>query len=218
MRNEDLPPPAPPSDAKRQILQDLAQRGARESALPDLEQAWTEYPDAAAVFAASLAGVGGQCHRAADRAALATAIGQLEAYRHAQRTCSTLPDIVASQVDLAGLDDPHALADVDLVITSGRLAVAENGAVWIDDRQLRHRAILFLTQHLVLVVPAGAVVSNMHQAYAQLEFAAPGFGVFLSGPSKTADIEQSLVIGAHGAKSLHVFLLEHQGGPPAPGV
>ena len=35
-----------------------------------------------------------------------------------------------------------------------------------------------------------------------------GYGVFISGPSKTADIEQSLVIGAHGAGSLTIFILD----------
>ncbi len=69
-----------------------------------------------------------------------------------------------------------------------------------------YRAAPFITQHLVLALEADAIVWNMHQAYADLE--AEGFGVFIAGPSKTADIEQSLVIGAHGARSLVVMLLE----------
>jgi L-lactate dehydrogenase complex protein LldG len=47
----------------------------------------------------------------------------------------------------------------------------------------------------------------MHQAYEQISSADYGFGVFLAGPSKTADIEQSLVLGAHGARGLVVFLV-----------
>ena len=46
----------------------------------------------------------------------------------------------------------------------------------------------------------------MHAAYQQLNGQNFDYGLFLSGPSKTADIEQSLVIGAQGAMSLTVIL------------
>jgi len=94
--------------------------------------------------------------------------------------------------------------------------VAENGAVWVTDHDVPQRVIYFLCQHLVLVVPAIEIVDNMHAAYERLNsagdnggsiFAQPLFGTFIAGPSKTADIEQSLVIGAHGARSLTVYLL-----------
>jgi L-lactate dehydrogenase complex protein LldG len=71
-----------------------------------------------------------------------------------------------------------------------------------------HRAVAFLTQHLALVVPAAALVHDLHEAYARIRIPTPGFGMWLSGPSKTADIEQALVIGAHGPRSCTVLLLE----------
>jgi L-lactate dehydrogenase complex protein LldG len=67
-----------------------------------------------------------------------------------------------------------------------------------------------VTEHLVLVVPAGQIVHNMHQAYDRIRLERPGFGIFISGPSKTADIEQALVIGAHGARSCTLFLVGAQ--------
>jgi L-lactate dehydrogenase complex protein LldG len=96
----------------------------------------------------------------------------------------------------------------DFVVLAGELAVAENGAVWVSGAGVSHRVLYFLSQHLALVVPASTVVHNMHEAYARLKIGQSPFGTFISGPSKTADIEQALVIGAHGARSLTVFLVE----------
>ncbi|MEZ6068541.1 MAG: LUD domain-containing protein [Planctomycetaceae bacterium] len=70
------------------------------------------------------------------------------------------------------------------------------------------RTLYFISQHIAIVVPAAAIVSNMHQAYDRVDVTRHRFGTFLSGPSKTADIEQSLVIGAHGARSLTCFLVD----------
>ena len=71
-----------------------------------------------------------------------------------------------------------------------------------------NRALPFICQHLVIVLPIKKLVPTMHQAYQSIDVSANGFGTFIAGPSKTADIEQALVIGAHGARSLVVYLLE----------
>lgn len=103
---------------------------------------------------------------------------------------------------------PHDLADVDVLVCRGVLGVAENGAVWVPASRIGHRAAPFLTQHLVLALGVDEIVDTLHDAYRRVDVAAEGFGLFVAGPSKTADIEQSLVIGAHGARSLTVLLLE----------
>jgi L-lactate dehydrogenase complex protein LldG len=48
----------------------------------------------------------------------------------------------------------------------------------------------------------------MHEAYQQIGEGNYGFGAFIGGPSKTADIEQALVMGAHGPISMTVFILK----------
>jgi L-lactate dehydrogenase complex protein LldG len=101
-------------------------------------------------------------------------------------------------------DDPHALDGLEVAILQGQFGVAENGAIWLTDENLGHRALPFITEHLVIVLDRGNIVANMHEGYAKIGDQPSGFGLFIAGPSKTADIEQSLVIGAHGAKSLRV--------------
>lgn len=104
-------------------------------------------------------------------------------------------------------EDPHELEDLELAILDGQFGVAENGAIWLEDANLRLRALPFITEHLVLVLNRKDLVETMHRGYDRIGSAESGFGVFIAGPSKTADIEQSLVVGAHGAKSLRVVLL-----------
>ena len=102
---------------------------------------------------------------------------------------------------------PHSFSDTDVFICEAVLGVAENGAVWLPLSRLRHRAALFLATNVIVVLDRARIVDDLHGAYAAIDVAEEGFGVFVAGPSKTADIEQSLVIGAHGAKSLTVLLL-----------
>jgi L-lactate dehydrogenase complex protein LldG len=87
------------------------------------------------------------------------------------------------------------------------IGVAENGAVWINESRMTNRLLPFICQHLIVVLEKEKIVATMHQAYQQINAFEEGFGVFVAGPSKTADIEQSLVIGAHGARSMTVCLV-----------
>ena len=135
------------------------------------------------------------------------ALDEIPAYASAKQIVSLVPGAGRPNFDPNAVDDPHALAAVDFAILPGQFGVAENGAIWVTDANLRHRAIYFIVQHLALVIPADQIVDNMHQAYGRLTSSQPGYGAFISGPSKTADIEQSLVIGAHGPRSLTVFCL-----------
>lgn len=105
-------------------------------------------------------------------------------------------------------DDPHNLRDIDLAVVKGNFAVAENGAVWMKNKDNRHRSLYFIAQNIVIVLNEKDILNNMHEAYQKINFENIGYGVFISGPSKTADIEQSLVIGAHGPKSGYVIFVK----------
>lgn len=97
--------------------------------------------------------------------------------------------------------------DVDLVVLEGLFGVAENGAVWITEAQLPDRVLPFITQNLILILPRIKIVPTLTEAYQEIGSANYEFGIFVAGPSKTADIEQSLVLGAHGPKTMTVILL-----------
>lgn len=171
------------------------------------ESRLSKFDDPIATFVESLAVVGGECHQVDSHGDVAKRLGEIPVFRDARRVASTVPECVAGNVDLEMLDDPHALATVDWTVARGEFAVAENGAIWIDGQTLPHRVAIFLSQYLAIVVSRDAIVDHMHQAYRRIENPGKGYGVFVSGPSKTADIEQSLVLGAHGCRTLQVFLV-----------
>ena len=110
-------------------------------------------------------------------------------------------------VDPTSVGSAKELADLDLAVIQGQFGVAENGAVWVADQDFPHRSIPFIASHVAIVLKRSDIVENMHEACLRLSGFSEGYGVFVSGPSKTADIEQSLVIGAQGPLSLTVFLV-----------
>jgi L-lactate dehydrogenase complex protein LldG len=191
--------------ARDEVLRRIRGAAAPAAELPDLTgRRARPFGDLPAQFSRAMLEVGGRAvrvspaQRGAELRNLAESLG-------ARRIGSLVPDLPG--IDLAAAPSPHAYADIDLAVVPGELGVAENGAVWITDRAMKHRALFVLTQHLALVVAESALVNDMHEAYEKLPLRRPGFGCFVSGPSKTADIEQALVIGAHGARSCTVFLV-----------
>ncbi len=101
------------------------------------------------------------------------------------------------------------LYTIDIACIKGGIAVAENGTIWVTEKNMGNRMLPFSTEQLIIVIEAENIVNNMHEAYAAIDIQENGYGVFIAGPSKTADIEQSLVIGAHGPTDLIVFILNN---------
>jgi L-lactate dehydrogenase complex protein LldG len=194
--------------SRTRILAALRAAAPPAVSLPALPTAGQRFDDPAAQFAQVLQRVGGRSERLPSMDAVKAAVAVLPFVLQASKVASLVPEAHPGNVALEAIDDPHALADVDVALLRGEFAVAENGAVWVAAAGLgRRQALPFITQHLVLVVEPLEVLHTMHEAYARLRFDEPGFGLFISGPSKTADIEQALVIGAHGARSTVVFLV-----------
>lgn len=130
-----------------------------------------------------------------------------EHYKGEQRIISTLPELSSITEPGWENEDPHSLENVDLAIIRAHFGVAENAALWITEDLMQQRVVPFICQQLAVVVSKNEILATMHDAYARIGEAEYGFGAFIAGPSKTADIEQSLVLGAHGPKGMTVFLI-----------
>ena len=108
------------------------------------------------------------------------------------------PDMVSEAQDLNG---------TDIGIVEGDIAVAENGCVWVP-QTMKERVVCFVSENLVILVHRDKIVNNMHEAYRRIHMTEYGYGCFISGPSKTADIEQALVMGAQAARGVTVIIVD----------
>ena len=99
------------------------------------------------------------------------------------------------------------LNGTDVGVVYGQIGVAENGCVWIP-QDMKEKAVCFISEYLVIVLPKSSIVNNMHEAYDHICMPKTGLGTFISGPSKTADIEQALVMGAQAARGVTVVIRE----------
>ncbi|QGK73581.1 LUD domain-containing protein [Flavobacterium sp. SLB02] len=174
--------------------------------LPDLNLLSSENLDVLATYKTVLKNIGGDPVEVADYAEI---IQYVKANYAIQKRIITT---IAELSEIAALDwrndDPHSLADVELNVIKAHFGVAENSALWVTDDLLGQRVSPFIAQYLAIIVHKKDILATMHQAYERIGNQQYGFGTFIAGPSKTADIEQSLVLGAHGARGLIVFLLD----------
>jgi L-lactate dehydrogenase complex protein LldG len=97
--------------------------------------------------------------------------------------------------------------EFDFLVVRAATGIAENGSVWLDDALVPERKSLFFCKHLVIVLNEADIVTDLMEADIKSRSLKVGYGVLISGPSKTADIEQSLVMGAQGPISCHLFIL-----------
>ena len=188
---------------KQQILSKI--RGSRWQSfdMPSFDALTpVAYDDKVQKFMETLEAVGGHAvlsEEGTDIDALVRSI-----YPEAVTVASSLPYINAD-VNPDEIAEASALNGTDLGVVEGVLAVAENGCVWVP-QTMKERAVLFISERLIIIVDGNDIVNNMHEAYSRIQMPDYGYGCFISGPSKTADIAQALVMGAQAARDVTVII------------
>ncbi len=164
------------------------------------------YPDPLVQFIKMTESVGGHVIEVKEGQDINTLVKEL--YPEAKEIASNLPEITIATRNPDAVGQASDLNGTDVGIIRGQFGVAENACVWIP-QQMKEKAVCFISENLVILLPKSQIVNNMHEAYKRIEFDKEydGYGTFISGPSKTADIAQVLVMGAQAARSATILLL-----------
>lgn len=190
---------------KNELLEKLRRNTREQYDMPQDEIHGITYDDTMAQFIDMSRQVGSNVVVAREGESLDQIVRR--AYPDARVIASTLPQLTIATANPDAVADAQALNGTDVGVVEGQVGVAENGCVWIP-QAMKEKAVCFISEHLVIVLPKGGIVDNMHQAYERIQMPATGLGTFISGPSKTADIEQALVMGAQAARSVTVVITE----------
>lgn len=200
--------------SKEDILSKYRANVREKFDMPDLSDiAATTYPDPLLQFMNMVKSVGGNAIDVSKDTDINKLIKEL--YPDAKEIASNLPEITIATRNPDEVGRARDLNGTDIGVVRGMFGVAENGCVWIP-QQMKEKAVCFISENLIILLDKTQIVNNMHEAYARLskgegcganQFNEYGYGSFISGPSKTADIAQVLVMGAQAARSATVLLL-----------
>ena len=194
--------------SKEDILKKYRSNIRERYDMPDLSdiQAVT-YPDPLLQFMNMTKSVGGNAIEVESGRDINELIREL--YPDAKEIASNLPEITIATRNPDEVGRARDLNGTDVGIIRGMFGVAENACIWIP-QQMKEKAVCFISENLVILLSKSQIVNNMHEAYKRIEFdqTYDGYGTFISGPSKTADIAQVLVMGAQAARSVTVLLLD----------
>ena len=112
---------------------------------------------------------------------------------------------------VASSDDPpnaHDIFSYDVGISTAQAAIAETGTLVLDSAYERHRLVSLVPPVHIAIVSASAIVETLSDALTLLQKdkeISPAI-TFITGPSRTADIELTLTIGVHGPQELYVIV------------
>ena len=192
--------------SREKILSMVQKNQPAGSPLPEIHFAPQSTGNPVEQFIQTVTAIGGEVIRSTSLEQVSQKIR--ERFPDSSRIINAVPDSGSGFEFFQVTPDPHDFRNVTLSILRGEFGVAENGGIWLTDEQMGNPVLPYISEHLVLILHQNDIVSDLHEAYGRIGQRDYRLGTFIAGPSKTADIEQSLVLGAHGPKSLIVFLLD----------
>ena len=190
---------------REKILEAVLKNQPEATALPDTSMFKGTGNDLVQKYMDIFKTIGGSCFLADTIDSVKTLIN--EKFDLSKRIVTTLSELSDRFELISGTVDPHSYNDIEVAIIKAHFSVAENGAVWLTEEVMGQRIIPYICQHLAVIVYAESIVPTLHEAYEKIGTGDYGFGGFIGGPSKTADIEQALVLGAHGPLTMTVFII-----------
>ena len=190
---------------REKILEAVLKNQPESTALPDTSMFKGAGNDLVQKYMDIFKTIGGPCFLADTIDSVKTLIN--EKFDLSKRIVTTLSELSDRFELISGTVDPHSYNDIEVAIIKAHFSVAENGAVWLTEEVMGQRIIPYICQHLAVIVYAESIVPTLHEAYEKIGTGDYGFGGFIGGPSKTADIEQALVLGAHGPLTMTVFII-----------
>lgn len=194
------------STAKQDILDSIRRNTEFKEPFPDLKNfKGITYEDKVEQFRQILVTVGGAVVDWPEGKTLGEMLK--ENFPEATRYVSDEPIEGIETYNPDSVEAPGDMNGTDVAILYSNIGVCENGACWINQED-HYRAQFFISENLAIILDRKDLVNNMHEAYRKVAEINPKsvFSTFISGPSKTADIEQALVMGAHGARGVKIFL------------
>lgn len=190
--------------SKNDILAKIRQNTGIRHEMPQIKLESITFDDKIAHFSQVLSQAGGKAIILKEKEDINVVIRR--EFPEARRIASNLEEVSCATFNPDTLENPKELNGTDVAVVKGEFGVVENAAVWLP-KQVRHKGLYFITNAMVILLDKNQLVNNMHEAYERTEKEGYDYGVFMSGPSKTADIEQALVFGAHGPIQVLVILI-----------
>ncbi len=207
------------NSSKEKILNRLTEaqknRGGQTMSRPDFESPiYLPFDqELAESFKANLELIGGQVFRVND---LNEAIAELKKLSESENLANlicmepSLQKVLTGQVEFAtSMDD---LQHIDVGITTCEFLVAHLGSILVSSASLSGRRLNVFPETHVVIAHSGQLVNYLDDALAGMEEKYPGqlpsMITNITGPSRTADIEKTLVMGMHGPKKLFVLLAD----------